>query len=223
MAEPVDAGAVHARIAEVLERIRAAGGVDVKLLAVTKGFGPDAVIATIGTPVVGVGENYAQELLSKAAAVDATATAGVAWHFIGRLQRNKVRRLAPLVQVWQSVDRTELAEEIARRAPGARVLVQVNCSGQPHKGGVPWAEVVPLVERARAAGLAVEGLMGVGPDGPAEQAREGFRRLVALADELALPERSIGMSHDLDVAVEEGSTLVRVGEGIFGPRPARQR
>ncbi len=144
-----------------------------------------------------------------------------AFHFIGRLQRNKVRGLAGIVACWQTVDRVALAAEIARRAPGAKVLVQLNLSGEPQKGGCDPVEAEPLVDQARALGLDVRGLMGIGPAGPPETARPGFRRLVALADRLGLPERSIGMSADLEVAVAEGSTQVRVGQDLFGPRPPR--
>jgi uncharacterized pyridoxal phosphate-containing UPF0001 family protein len=101
------------------------------------------------------------------------------------------------------------------------VLVQVNLSGEPQKGGCSWADVESLVRRLRDEGLDVRGLMGVGPEGPAELARPGFRRLVATADELTLTERSIGMTDDLEVAVEEGSTMVRIGRALFGSRPPR--
>jgi PLP dependent protein len=123
--------------------------------------------------------------------------------------------------VWESVDRAELVDEIAKRAPGARVFVQANLSGEAQKGGAPLDEVPDLVARARAAGLAVEGLMGVGPAGEPEGSRAGFRALVSLAGQLDLAERSIGMSADLEVAVQEGATLVRVGTDLFGPRPPR--
>jgi uncharacterized pyridoxal phosphate-containing UPF0001 family protein len=125
------------------------------------------------------------------------------------------------VRVWQSVDRVELAGEIAKRAPGATVLVQVNASGEAQKAGCACDEGPALVARCRELGLAVHGLMAIGPTGPPEAARGPFERVVALADELALPERSIGMTGDLEVAVEAGSTMVRVGRALFGPRPAR--
>jgi uncharacterized pyridoxal phosphate-containing UPF0001 family protein len=215
----IDVAVVAERLAAVRERIdRAGGGRPVAVVAVTKGFGVDAVEAALALGLVEVGENYAQELLGKAGELTAGAPR---WHFLGRLQRNKVRHLAGVVAVWQSVDRMELVDEIARRDPGARVLVQANLSGEPQKGGAPLAEVAALVARGRESGLAVEGLMGVAPAGPAEGARAGFRDLVALADRLGLPERSIGMSTDLEVAVEEGATMVRVGRGLFGPRPPR--
>ena len=109
--------------------------------------------------------------------------------------------------------------EIARRAPGAAVLVQVDVTGAAGRGGCPEDEVVPLVEALDALGLEVRGLMAVGPGGPPEEARPGFRRVARLADRLGLPERSIGMSTDLEVGVEEGATMVRVGTALFGGRP----
>ena len=220
----VDPAEVARRLEVVRARIdAAAGGREVTLVAVTKGFGADAVRAALGLGLDLVGENYAQELVAKAADLDADPVPGVVplWHFLGRLQRNKVRHLAGVVAVWQSVDRAELVAEIATRAPGAAVLVQANLSGEAQKGGASLAEVPALVAQGRELGLDVRGLMGVGPAGEPEAARPGFRALVALADELGLPERSIGMSADLEVAVEEGATMVRVGTDLFGPRPPR--
>ncbi len=214
---------VAARLATVRGRIEAAGGgPDVTVVAVTKGFGVDAVEAALAAGLVDVGENYAQELSDKVAELvvpDGASPPRV--HFIGRLQRNKVRHLAATVAVWQSVDRLALAREIAARAPGATVFVQLNLSGESQKGGCAPADAPELVARGRDLGLDVQGLMGVGPAGPPEAARPGFRRLAALADELDLPVRSIGMSGDLEVAVQEGSTMVRIGTDLFGPRPPR--
>lgn len=218
---PLDRRLVAANLAEVRRRITEAGGDEVRIVAVTKGFGPAAVEVALALGLAAVGENYAQELVAKAEALGADLDPAPRWHFLGRLQRNKVRLLAPHVEVWESVDRTALVDEIARRAPGATVYVQVDLSGEPQKGGAAPDEVPGLVDRARDVGLAVRGLMGVGPAGPAEAARPGFRSLVALADELGLPERSIGMTADLEVAVGEGATEVRVGTALFGPRPAR--
>lgn len=218
-------GQVAERLAAVRDRIAACGGPGVirtdgvEILAVTKGFGVAHAQAAAACGLDLLGENYAQEMLSKVGPVGATAD--VSWHFLGRLQRNKVAALAPVVSVWQSVDRAPLVDAIARRAPGAAVMVQLNLSGEEQKGGVDPQEAPSLVAAARAAGLEVVGLMGVGPAGSPEAARPGFRRLVALAEELGLAQRSIGMSADLEVAVEEGSTMVRVGTALFGPRPTR--
>jgi PLP dependent protein len=208
---------VSRAVSQVRRRIKAAGGADrVRLVAVTKGFDALAVEWALRAGVHDIGESYAQELAAKAAAV---TTPDVRWHFVGRLQTNKVRLVSDVVHLWQSVDRGTVADELAKRAPGARVLVQVNVSREPQKGGCSPAETAPLVGRLRRAGLDVAGLMCVGATGTPEEARPGFRLLGKLADDLGLVERSMGMSDDLDVAVEEGSTMVRVGRALFGDRP----
>ncbi len=207
---------VHARVAD-------AGGdpAAVTVLAVTKGFGPEAVAAARAVGLTDVGENYAQELTAKHASArsDGADPSGLRWHFIGRLQSNKVRQLADLVDCWQSVDRPSLVREIARRAPGARVMVQVNATAEEHKGGAPPAEVPDLVGRAVDAGLDVVGLMGVGRDGDDDATRAAFARIAGIADDLGLHHRSMGMSGDLELAVEAGTTMIRVGTALFGARP----
>ncbi|HEX2193236.1 MAG TPA: YggS family pyridoxal phosphate-dependent enzyme [Acidimicrobiales bacterium] len=222
----LSAGDVAERLAVVRDRIARAGARpdDVRIVAVTKGHGKEAVEATVEAGLRDVGENYAQELLAKreAAAIheahdDPTGPAPC-WHFLGHVQRNKVRALAPAVDLWQAVDRVAAGAEIARRAPGASVLVQLNVSGEAQKHGCRPEEAPALVDELIALGLDVRGLMAVGPTGPPEDARPGFRRLVQLADRLRLPERSVGMSDDLEVAVSEGATMVRVGRALFGPR-----
>ncbi len=204
-------------MAEARARISAAGGGDdVRLLAVTKGFGPDAVDAAVAAGLTAIGENYAQELVGKREAIVA---GGVDVHFIGRLQTNKVRVVADLVTLWESIDRPALIDELARRVPGARLLVQVAVTDEPSKGGCPPDDVAALVERATAAGLTVEGLMTIGPfEGGPEAARPGFRLVRRLGDELGLGQCSMGMSGDLEVAVEEGATEVRLGTALFGSR-----
>lgn len=214
----IDPAHVRVAVAAVRDRIAAAGGDDsVVLLAVTKGFGAEAVEAAIAAGCPAIGENYAQELIAKR---DVATTAEV--HFIGQLQTNKVRQIAGLVQVYETVDRVRLADEIARRDPGAAVLVQVDTAGAQGKGGCPLADLDALVASVRATGLDLRGLMTVGPtEGGAEAARHGFRSVRAAADRLGLRVCSMGMSDDLEVAVQEGSTQVRVGSALFGPRPVR--
>jgi PLP dependent protein len=212
----VDPAAVAVRLAELRARIGRAGGRDVRVVAVTKGFGPDAIDAASACGLTDVGENYAQELLAK---LDELHQPRPRVHFIGRLQTNKVRHLAPVVDVWQTIDRTSAAAEVAKRAPGAAVLVQVNVSDEPQKGGCPPAEAPELVARCQGLGLRVLGLMTVGRTGSPDDARAGFALLSSLADRLGLPERSMGMTDDLEVAVQEGATMVRVGTALFGPRP----
>lgn len=199
------------RIAERTDR-------DVRIVCVTKGHPPSVAAAAVEAGFVDLGENYAQELRDKAPQIAAAGSAP-RWHFIGRLQTNKVRTVAELVHLWQSVDRASLAEQIARRAPGASVLVQVDLAGIEGRGGCRPEEVTDLVHRCTAVGLDVRGLMGVAPPGDPETSRTGFRLLDRAASDLGLVERSIGMSADLDVAVEEGATIVRVGSALLGARP----
>jgi uncharacterized pyridoxal phosphate-containing UPF0001 family protein len=145
-------------------------------------------------------------------------------HFIGQLQTNKVRQIAGLVGVYETVDRERLAREIAARDPGAAVLIQVDTSDEPGKGGCPLSELDPLVEAVAGLGLELRGLMTVGPtEGGAEAARAGFRQVRAAVDRLRLTTCSMGMSDDLEVAVQEGSTQVRIGSALFGARPTRPR
>lgn len=215
------AASVAERLAGVRRRIEAAGGDPraVRVLAVTKGFGPEAVTAAVGAGLGDVGENYAQELVAKAAALAPGTAGAVRWHYLGAVQRNKVQSLAPLVDCWDSVARVVEGREIARRRPGAAVLVEVDASGVPGRTGCTAGEVPLLVGELVALGLEVRGLMTVAPRGPG--ARAAFRLVRDLADRLGLPERSMGMTDDLEDAVAEGSTMVRVGRALFGDRPAR--
>ena len=215
----IDAATIAARAEGVRARIAEAGGdpTAITLVAVTKGFPPALAVAAAQAGLVDLGENYAQELVPKVEAVAASG-ASPRWHFLGNLQRNKVRTLAPHVALWQSVDREALGAEIARRAPGASVLVQVNLSGEPQKGGCTREEVEPLVATLAELGLVVEGLMGVAPAGSPEDARPGFHWLRSEVDRLGLAVCSMGMSADLEVAVQEGTSMVRIGTGLFGPR-----
>ena len=191
----------------------------VRLVGVTKGFGPEAIDAAVAAGCDSIGENYAQELLEKRPTLERL---GPELHFIGRLQRNKVRQLVGIVDVWCSLDRASLIDEVAKRAPGARVLVQVDTTGDPAKGGCGLDEVAGLVDRATGLGLRVDGLMAVGPTGEtSEAARPGFRTVRDLVDRLGLTVCSMGMTDDLVVAVEEGSTEVRIGTALFGRRPPR--
>ena len=216
---PVDV--VAERVAAVRARIAATGRdpAEVRLVAVTKGFASDAVRAALAAGIHDIGENYADELMAKAADVGAGEGPPVRWHFLGAIQRRRVARLAPVVSWWQTLSREAEAVAIAARAPGATVLVEVDVTGIAGRNGVALADVAALVAAAAARGLDVRGLMVVGPPGPPEGARAGFRRVAALARELGLREVSMGMSDDLDVALSEGSTMVRVGRALFGARP----
>lgn len=225
MGDAVDPAAVAAAVAGVSARIDALAGTrHVQLIAVTKGFGADAITAAVGAGCTAIGENYAQELQHKVEELPA----GAGWqrpeiHFIGQLQKNKVRALAPIVDVWQTVDRSSLAAEIARRAPNARIFVQVNTTGEDAKGGCRPEQAAALVAECVAADLRVEGLMTVGPTSvdPAVTAT-AFAALSSLRDELGLVGLSMGMSGDYELAIEHGATHVRIGGALFGPRPNRR-
>ena len=215
--------AVAERLHALHERIARAGGSDVAVLPVTKSFPVDACWAAYRAGCTAVGENYAQEVAAKFGGNSGQSGAALlpfAVHFIGQLQTNKVRLLAPIVSLFGSVDRASQVRELAKRAPGARIHVQVQAPAREGKAGCPILEVPTLIDAATAAGLHVEGLMAVGPTiGGAEAARPLFRSVRVLATRLGLATCSMGMSGDLEVAVQEGSTQVRIGTALFGERP----
>ncbi len=203
------------RRSEVEDRLVAAGALrgSVDVVAVTKTFPAEVARLAVAAGLDQLGENYAQELLDKDPQVP-----GASWHFIGGLQRNKVRKLAPVISLWQTVDRIDLASEISKRAHGARVLIQVNTTGEAQKSGCEPDDVEELVERSSELGLRVSGLMTVGPTSDGDP-RRAFSLLRAKVDRLGFDICSMGMSGDLEAAVAEGTTMVRVGTALFGPRP----
>lgn len=211
------------RLAEVRERIGSAArraGRDpasVTLVAVSKTVEVPVIREALEAGQRDLGENRAQELLGKAAAFgDIEPGAQPVWHFIGRLQRNKVKLLAPVVARWHSIDRLELVDVLARHAPAAVVYVEVNLADEPQKGGCAPGAAADLVAALAAAGLCVEGLMTVPPVG--DEPRPYFARLRELGVTLGLQGLSMGMTGDFETAVEEGATVVRIGSAIFGPR-----
>jgi pyridoxal phosphate enzyme (YggS family) len=220
--------AVRERIARAAARASRAPG-SVQLVAISKTFPAEAVREAHAAGVLDFGENRVQEAEPKIAAVADLAAAGLRWHLVGHLQSNKARRAAALFETVQSVDGLELARRLARcgveQGRVLRALVQVDLAGESTKFGLPEAELLGVLESLRGTdGLQVEGLMLLPPysDDP-EAARPFFRRLRALGERavaagLAGRELSMGMSHDFEVAVEEGATIVRVGTAIFGGR-----
>ena len=216
-----------ARVREAVATHQAIGGWThpVRIVAVTKTHGPEAVRAALAAGLTDIGENRVQEAMEKQ---DALAGVRVDWHLIGTLQRNKARHAAGRFALIHSVDRLDLAAELDRRAAeGSRqaVLVQVNCSDEPQKGGVEPGGLPALLEALSSfARLEVRGLMTMSAltDDVAEQ-RRAFRRLRELRDAgersgHRLPELSMGMSGDFAVAVEEGATMIRIGTLLFGER-----
>jgi len=216
-----------ARVREVVATHQAVGRWThpVRIVAVTKTHGPEAVRAAAAAGLTDIGENRVQEAMEKQ---DALAGVHVDWHLIGTLQRNKARHAVGRFALIHSVDRLDLAAELDRRvAEGSRqaVLVQVNCSDEPQKGGVEPGGVPALLDALGGfARLEVRGLMTMSAltDDVAEQ-RRAFRRLRELRDAgersgHRLPELSMGMSGDFPVAVEEGATMIRIGTLLFGER-----
>jgi pyridoxal phosphate enzyme (YggS family) len=217
-----------AQVRETIARRQQVGGWShpVRVVAVTKGHGPEAVHAAVAAGLEDVGENRVQEGLGKQ---DTVGDVAVTWHLIGALQRNKARQAVGRFALIHSVDRPDLAVELSRRAEGAgnvqRVLLQVNCSDEPQKGGVE-PEALPALLDAVAAlpALEVLGLMTMSAlTGDQAEQRRAFHRLRELRDRCEqsghhLPELSMGMSGDYPTAVEEGATMVRLGTILFGER-----
>src|SRR5216110_1152849 len=214
--------------AEIARRQATAGRTEpVTIIAVTKGFGLDAVEAALTAGLADVGENRVQEALEK---IDTPAGRRATWHLVGHLQRNKAKHVAGRFALIHSVDSGPLAEELAGRAAahGARqrVLLQVNVAGEAQKSGCTPAEASALARQVAAQPhLALEGLMTIAPFTDDEDVqRRTFRGLRALRDALQqeegvwLPTLSMGMSADYGTAVEEGATVIRLGTVLFGPR-----
>jgi pyridoxal phosphate enzyme (YggS family) len=229
------------RLAAVRARIAAAAAragrrpEEIDLLGVAKGQPAERVVAAVRAGLEHVGENYAQEARAKLprvlAALEGSGHKPPCWHFIGKLQRNKVRLLLPLFSVVETLDREALGDELARRAAAAgrrlEVLLEVNLSGEASKAGVAPEALPALLEAsARWASLDVVGLMAIPAAQPdPERTRPAFARLRELRDGLRgapggakLRTLSMGMSADFEVAIEEGATEVRVGTAVFGPR-----
>ena len=199
----------------------------VRLIAVSKGHPEEAIREAHVAGLRVFGENYAQELARKAEAL--SDLEGIQWRFIGHLQRNKIKLIERARASVDTVDSARLAEAISARA-GARgttveVLLQVNVGREPQKSGCPPEDLPALVDSVRALqNVDLAGLMTVAPhfEDPMES-RPVFAELRRLAEAHGLSELSMGMTHDLEAAVLEGATMLRIGTALFGPRPALRR
>ena len=226
-AEEISAGlqSVRRRVADA-ERAAGRPAGSVRLVAISKKMTAADVQLALGAGQLDFGENYGQELRDKRAAVP-----GVCWHFVGPLQTNKVKYVAGQVALIHSVDSIPLLDAINARGVPQACLVQVNVAGEHQKRGVAVADLPPLLDHfAKLANVRCEGLMVIPPLGDEPEAsRAIFAALRTLRAENAadtrpnvnLRELSMGMSHDLEVAIAEGATLVRIGTAIFGERPQR--
>ena len=218
---------VGRRVAAAAERAGRAHD-QVQVVVVTKGRSAREVAAALEAGVTDVGESRVQEAGPKREALQAPAR----WHLVGRLQRNKAGPAVELFDVVQSVDTLRLAEALSRRARGAGrivdVLLQVNTAGAEQQGGADPEDLPALAEGAAALeGIRVRGLMTIAAHSEDEgRVRACFRRLRDLGDRLVertsaeMTTLSMGMSGDYEMAIEEGSTMIRVGTAVFGPRPA---
>jgi hypothetical protein len=220
--ESCSPAAISERLSALKARIIRAGGdvARVKILAVTKTFPVDAIRAALEVGICDFGENYADELVEKAQQL--RDVSNLRWHFIGAIQRNKLARLAPFASVYEGVTRIEEGRDIARRTPGAQVFVEVDATGLSGRPGVSFDRVPQLVQGLRALDISVEGLMTVAAPGADDAASKTFTTVAALAGDLGLSECSMGMSEDLELAVAAGSTEIRVGTALFGPRADRR-
>ena len=228
MSEPTDddglptVADISSRLADVRERIEAArsDGQHVEIVAVTKTFPTELARRAVAAGLSQMGENYAQDLRAKAddlAELDPAAAETVRWHFIGGLQRNKIKLLAGTVSLWHTIDRAALVTELAKRCPGSSMLIQVNTTDEDQKSGCRPADAAGLVAQARDAGLDVRGLMTIGPTDGSSPA-PAFASLRTLAESLELTELSMGMSGDFEIAVRQGATMIRIGSTLFGRR-----
>lgn len=220
------------KIAVATEQARRAPG-SVQLLAVSKTFGPQAVLEAVQAGQRAFGENYLQEALDKIDALQALAPgAALQWHFIGPIQSNKTRPIAERFDWVHSVDREKVARRLSEQRPVAlgplNICLQVNISGEASKSGLSPAELPQVAAQvAQLPGLRLRGLMAI-PEATDDVARQhaAFGAVRALydrcrADGLALDTLSMGMSADMPAAIAEGATIVRIGSAIFGHRPTQ--
>jgi hypothetical protein len=213
------------RVAHVQQRVQRAAEragrspAEVTIVAVSKGFPPSVIDEAVIAGIAHVGENRVQEAAAKIAALRGLP---VTWHLVGHLQTNKAKTALELFDIIHSVDSLHLAEVLSSRAERPLpILLEVNAAGEASKFGLPPGEVAAAAQAiARLPRLDLRGLMTVAPFvSDPETVRPVFRELRRLRDALGLPELSMGMTDDFEVAIEEGATLVRIGRAIFGERP----
>jgi PLP dependent protein len=220
-----------------VDEVMRIGGTDpatVTIIAVTKGWGPEAPLAALANGLSWFGENYADELVSKALAVRNALDSfrldtgpvdqggpGPRWTFQGKLQTNKINRMKGFVELWQTVDSVDRAHSLGSRVPGASALIQVILEESGDRSGCSVADLPGVLHAARAAGVHVQGLMGVAPDRGlygVGAASDAFAHLRSLAQAHQLKTLSMGMSDDYNLALACGATHLRLGSVLFGAR-----
>tara|TARA_Y100000768_G_scaffold342632_1_gene287842 strand:+ start:289 stop:942 length:654 start_codon:yes stop_codon:yes gene_type:complete len=202
------------RLEQINEIINAKAQNPVALIGVTKGFTHEEVNIASDLGIKNFGENYAQELLRKSTLVDAE----ISWHYIGQLQSNKIKKVSHLVDVWHSVTSLKLSREIHKRNDQAKILLQVSLMGPSNSKGFEVEALPEVISELRDEKIDISGLMTMGVPGDMVATRVVFERLRKLADTFELPECSMGMSDDFEIALESGSSMIRVGSAIFGNR-----
>lgn len=205
---------IKERLEEINEIINAKAQNPVTLIGVTKGFTHEEVNIASELGIKNFGENYAQELLTKNPLVDPE----ISWHYIGQLQSNKIRKISHLVDVWHSVTSLKLAREIHKRNDQAQILLQVSLMGPSNSKGFEVEQLPQLISQLRDMNIDISGLMTMGVPGDMVATRVVFKELRKLADTFELPECSMGMSDDFEIALESGASMIRVGSAIFGNR-----
>ena len=205
---------IKERLEKINEIIDAKAQNPVTLIGVTKGFTHEEVNIASELGIKNFGENYAQELLTKNPLVDPE----INWHYIGQLQSNKIRKISHLVDVWHSVTSLKLAREIHNRNDQSKILLQVSVLGPSNSKGFEVEELPDLIFQLRDENIDVSGLMTMGVPGDMVATRFVFKRLRQLADTFELSECSMGMSDDFEIALECGSSMIRIGSAIFGNR-----
>ena len=196
---------------------------EITLIAVTKKFPASVTLEAYGLGLRHFGENYVQEFEAKHAALASLTGSGTdaAFHLIGHLQSNKTRIAGELFQVIETVDSEKLARRLDQTGKPLEVMIEVKLSAEESKAGAAPEALPALIDAIRdCPNLRLTGLMTMPPwSDDAEQTRPYFRKLAALARAHGLPKLSMGMSHDLEAAIEEGATHIRIGTALFGPRP----
>jgi pyridoxal phosphate enzyme (YggS family) len=205
---------IKERLQEINKIIDAKAQNPVTLIGVTKGFTHEEVNIASELGIKNFGENYAQELLTKNPLVDPE----ISWHYIGQLQSNKIRKISHLVDVWHSVTSLKLAREIHKRNDQAQILLQVSLMGPSNSKGFEVEQLPQLISELRDMNIDISGLMTMGVPGDMVATRVVFKELRKLADTFELPECSMGMSDDFEIALENGASMIRVGSAIFGNR-----
>ena len=206
---------VKERAQKLAEVVKTKSDGNAILLPVTKGFGTREVQAMLEVGLTKIGESYAQEILEKRKMITDNR---IAWHMIGGVQRNKVRKLSETVDLWHSVDRKELITEISKYKKNSKILIQVSLNDRYQQGGCSPENVPDLIEFASDKGINVEGLMTIGVDQDIDATKNVFAELGKLSEKMGLKEISMGMSNDFEIAIDYGATILRVGRSIFGER-----